>query len=735
MRGPPLGLLWTALLNASLLLGGYLAARGALRQPAGFPRVLGATVLAWAWATVGLQGLGSLGLLGRGPLLGWSVAGMVLAVAVGCRGGGSAEGKRAAEGWDWPATLAVGLVLWACLGFGLTSLLRPLKVVSDGPIYHLYFAVRWWKAGRLFLVAAPFGENAATYFPAGGDLWFAWLLTGWGGDRLARVGQAPFLLLGASAAYGMARRLGAGASASAIAAALFVAPAPMLLFAFEPNVDAIFAAGYLVAAYFFLRFALGDDGPAALALGALAAGLAWGTKPTGTVFIPPLLALAAAAALARPGSRRAKLGRLAILAAGPVLVAGFWFARDAWLTGNPLYPLQVQALGKVWLAGWYGPEVMRRSPYYIDPRNGRDLVDLVVAVVDPRLVPLWASALLGFWALGRPRASTDRLVWLMAVLAVANVALYWLLIPYRTQQRFFLHALGLAAVPVARLLDRSAALRWLAPALLGLHLLTPVPWPWPSQESLIPWDLDPRIPNAMPALVTPGSWPAGLGALLLAWVWNRARSTPTAARRLLAAAVGAGVVGGLGVLFYPWDAGAFRRFYPEFPQFLPGWYALERASGPDGRRVAYAGTNIPYYLFGSGLRNSVRYVNVDAHRGWLLHDYHRAAAARGRANWPHPRPGWDRARPDYDAWLANLRAARIELLVVTRADPNEGPHNIADALGFPIERTWAERHPDAFAPLYGVAERDPFFRLYRVLPPRGEPPGGARAIRAGRSPG
>ena len=72
--------------------------------------------------------------------------------------------------------LALGLVVWTLAVLGMHSLLLPVKVVSDGPIYHLYFAARWWKAGRLFLVAAPFGENAATYFPANGDAWFTWLM-------------------------------------------------------------------------------------------------------------------------------------------------------------------------------------------------------------------------------------------------------------------------------------------------------------------------------------------------------------------------------------------------------------------------------------------------------------------------------------------------------------------------------------------------------------------------------
>ncbi len=72
--------------------------------------------------------------------------------------------------------------------------------------------------------------------------------------------------------------------------------------------------------------------------------------------------------------------------------------------------------------------------------------------------------------------------------------------------------------------------------------------------------------------------------------------------------------------------------------------------------------------------------------------------------------------PDYDAWLANLRAEKIRILVVARANPVEGPHNIIDPTWFPIERVWAESHPEVFEPIYGVTENDPLFRLYRVRP-------------------
>jgi hypothetical protein len=107
-------------------------------------------------------------------------------------------------------------------------------------------------------------------------------------------------------------------------------------------------------------------------------------------------------------------------------------------------------------------------------------------------------------------------------------------------------------------------------------------------------------------------------------------------------------------------------------------------------------------------------VNVDDHRDWLLHDYHRAAQDRGEPTWPNSRPGWDRAHPDFRAWLSSLDAQQIKLLVVTRADPGEGPHNVADAEGFPIERQWADSHPEFFEPLYGPKEHDPLFRIYRL---------------------
>jgi hypothetical protein len=317
---------------------------------------------------------------------------------------------------------------------------------------------------------------------------------------------------------------------------------------------------------------------------------------------------------------------------------------------------------------------------------------------------------------------------------VLNVALYWLLVPYRTQQRFMLQALGVGVVPLARLFDRGRAWRGAAALLLAAHLLTHQGWPFTGPGQDPPWDLSPLIPNAIGALIPHGarqltpSWSRsvgrgqvagtlviGLAALAVAWSWGQAARSPTRPRRLGALTLSAGLVG-LAVALPLLIGVAPRLFYPPFRDYYVGWLQLEARSGPAGARIAYAGTNIPYYLLGAGLRNEVRYVNVDTHRGWLLHDYHRDARLRGSPTWPNPRPGWDRLHPDYDAWLANLRAERIQMLVVARANPAEGHHNVADSLQFPIERQWAESHPETFEPLYGVFENDPEFRIYRLRP-------------------
>ncbi len=730
--------------NALLLLGSFWLARHLLRQPRGLAEVLATAVIFWTACTLGLEILGAIGAISLGGVLAWCGVVFALGAIVRWRKGpvGRALSVREiGEPLSWDALASVALLLPAALYNATRSVLLGVKVVSDGPIYHLYFAARWWKAGRLFLVAAPFGENAATYFPANGDLWFTWLLASWGGDRFAKVGQAPFLLLAALAAYGCARALGAGRSSSLIATCWFACSTPVLLFSFEPNVDTIFVAGYLMAAYFFLQSFRGENSIAPLFLGSLSAGLALGTKAVAIVFIPPLIALVIGGIFLQRTSARTRLVRSIAVAVVPLVTGGFWFVRNALLTGNPLYPLDVRLGGQSLLHGWYGPDAMRLSPYYVAFGDWRSLCKNLEAVLDLRLIPLWFASLAGVWAINNPKIKSTR-GWIAAfsLLAVANVALYWTFIPYRTQQRFMLQSAGLGVVPLAMTLDRARWVRHLAVFLLGIHLFVPIDWPFdarPGAISRVQTRADdsaasapiPLIPRFRRISRTEGWLRAAqsdgflLGTVVAAgltvWAFRRVwESAAGRGRRAMLAVAATALFVWLGYLDV-WRDGIDSRleFYPIFLDYFIGWQNFDIHCGPTGSRVAYAGTNIPYYLLGRGLRNEVRYINIDRHRDWLLHDYHREAQSRGQGLWPNSRPGWDRMQPDSHAWLENLDAEGIQLLVVTRVNPGEGAHNVADAERFPIERRWADSHPERFKPLYGLAEKDPQFRIYRIRPP------------------
>src|SRR5258708_2123478 len=160
-----MGLLDTFVLNGMLGLGAYWTARHGFRQPAGLTRALAAVTLAWTWATLGLEILGSVGALGLTSLLLWTALGLGIGLALRVRGKQPDLVEKAdphGQAWAWEAVVALGLTIWGGLFHGVQSLLWPVKVISDGPIYHLYFAARWWQEGNLRLIATPFGHNAAT---------------------------------------------------------------------------------------------------------------------------------------------------------------------------------------------------------------------------------------------------------------------------------------------------------------------------------------------------------------------------------------------------------------------------------------------------------------------------------------------------------------------------------------------------------------------------------------------
>jgi hypothetical protein len=478
------------------------------------------------------------------------------------------------------------------------------------------------------------------------------------------------------------------------------------------DVDLILAAWCLIAVWFLVRYRRAGQA-SNLVCSALAMGAVLGTK---YIAIPFLfwLVVASAVLIWRNGS---PWRHMAILVAGVLLPSAYWYGRNLLLTGNPLYPLHVQVLGNTILSGWYTRETMLTSHYHIPVfplgRGLRVLVQLLIRVFDPILLPFWLSGLVA------AVVAAMRRWWLAAALvglAGLHVLCFWFVNPYQTQERFLLTAIGLFAVPVALVLDRW---KFLCLPLVGLcawHLVVdqfnlgiskfpgpmPAPFPLPKHWGQALQE-QPVLLGRIACLVA-----FGVAVTLLALSRGEWR------RRLVVGGV-AILVGVAGVGFrahkgQPMIEGARWRFYPVWlGGYLHGWNRLEDASG-DGARVAYTGTNLPFYLFGVGLRNRVMYVNVNKHAAFRMHDYHTLQVALGEPLSSSPAPDWDRRETDEQSWIKNLRDRRIELLFVGKRIEPEKPPSCYDSEGFLIERTWADRNPEFFRLIHA----DPFTRVYAV---------------------
>ncbi|MBI3464331.1 MAG: hypothetical protein HY000_14940 [Planctomycetes bacterium] len=735
-------------MNGLVFGGAALVVRHVLRIRDGLGTWLASALLGWTFIVVGLEILGAFHQIRVGPALLLAAMGLAIGIvtwwvarrnrrpATGTRGD-TCSAPMGGHLRHLSVWLAGTVATWATADVLIGGLLTPVLVVSDAPIYHLYFAVRWWQSGTLDLVPTPFGESAAPYFPANGDVWFTWLLIPWSAEHVAKIGQWPFLLLGMAAVYALAREAAAWSGAAIWAAVLWGTGTVPLLEANLADVDLIMAAWYLIGTWFLLRYARSRQ-LADLVCFALAAGATLGTKYVALLFVPWLL-IASLALVCRsslvpssthPAWSAGKAVHLAVLVAGVALPCAYWYGRNWMLTGNPIYPLHVQILGIPTLQGWYTHETLLNHPDYHIPVGWLGyLVQTLLRDADPVLVPAWFAGVAGaIWAALRGRRTPILLV----ALGCLHIVLFWWVNPYQREDRFLISAFGLLAVPVAVVLDRWPACGLVLGALIGWHLVVPqinlakATYPLNLGLSAYPPELSAPLPlrglldlQLSPVAASRIGLLATIGTAGAVVLWAR-RWRGATVRWLGTTALALSVVG----LSVAWRANASRianpelrelRFYPAW-HFLDGWVSLEEASrnlhGDRGARVAYAGTNLPYYLFGIGLRNDVRYVNINEHRDFLMHDYHIWFAGRGEPLSSRPTPDWDRRERNEQAWLRNLWDHRIDLLFIgqTNRAGNIQTFYDDDRQGFPIERAWADGHPEVFH----LVHADRLTRVYQL---------------------
>ncbi len=653
-----LGVIALVIVVGSLGFAAVALRRRCLPAWRGAPARLAEAVIILALLIIMLQVLGAVGLFRLGPIAAasaliawgaWAVGGRRSADARAAGVSGSAPLNRAATAIALLAAAAV-TAQWASptlssYDFGIRGF--------DSLWYHLPWAASFAQTGHITPLRFTDVEYLTPFYPATAEMLHGLGIVLLGRDTLSPAGSIGWLGLTLLAAWCIGRPR-ERAPATLLGAALALAT-PMMDFS-----QAGSAANDIVGVFFLLAAVAlvlrAEDEPAALALGAIAAGLAVGVKLS---LLAPVLALTIGTLAIQPAGRRRAAAALWLGAL--VVTGGFWYLRNLITVGNPL--------------PWASFGILPTPHPPLQQHTGFSVAHYLTnthvwnTVFEPGLAsglgPWWAvilaAALLGPLLCLSPRAG--RSVRMLGLVALASIAAY-LLTPES------------AAGPAGDPLGFAFNLRYAAPALtLSLIVLPLAPVLDGSRRQLATVL---ALAAVMVATLAQGRFwpgrhtPAAIGfvaALLVGLLLIEALRRLQPARLIAVAGVGMAALA-LAVAGYAWQRHYLRGRYVSSPgvSYMARAWALFRKV--HGARVGVVGTFggfFTYPLYGPDGSNRVQYI-----------------AQRG----PH---GSFTSITSCPAWRAAVNAGHYRYLVTTPARDPWHPKQLSRS----PEREWTASDPAA----------------------------------------
>ncbi len=635
----------------------WLSVRWARRlqpQSGGCELALSGLVVFASLCQLSLLLLGCVGWLSGGPLAALLV-GLVLAEVFQARYRGRlqkqipagstpalAEPSQPSQA-SWP--MAPRLIVAAACAWSAWAILGSGTLFAwDSLTYHSV-APAWWLQ-RASLELAPFNYQA--YYPLGTELGALWFMMAHRVDAHANLAMLCWLGILISAWTVHGHRLGQRPWFVALALAGFLlSPQIQDRLAFFSSGDLSMAA-VLSAMIAFTWVPTRESRPTARALlSGLAGGLAMGMKPTAAPYVA-LVGLLWAAPRRATASTGTSTGvsafvRVVVFGLGTLLTGSFWYFRNLWLTGNPLFPAQVGPFD-----GPFDKLAQQATSQMPVLREGWAEWETWSTLLEAHLswpLPLGLASLLGALAAlviaFRPGPRSPRAH--LRLLLVCGLV-YALLFP---------------TLPFSGSVNRPEAqpnylIRYVTfPFMIGLLLL---PSLWPLRK--LPQPQGER-PLAAPARSVPGL----LGFVLLLFTLAGIALATPAREQLTAEAL------------YSWHRGVLG----------PGWEKLEEL--PDGSRIAVYSRDPPshsliYPLFGRRLQHTPVAVNKDGTRRKALHT---EAPQADRSWW------WEFDAPvgvGGTRLLANLVSSGAQYLMLNNWPPtlSKGPGQGQDKDPFVIRR-------------------------------------------------
>lgn len=455
-----LRLLWFLGLN----FGVWIFARGLTRRlmPPADPatRLSGCLIFYFYTIVVGLTLLPKINLLAVSFLAG---AALVLGCWLG-RNRPAAELERPPlRSW---MTGLLSLLLGGSLGYLLLDGLLHPRFFHDPMTYQLTFAAEWLQQGKITLVPTPFGDPSQAYAPSNPSLYYLWLMLPLHADTFALIGQFPFALLAFAALAGLAKLIEAPRPWHLLAPLLLLASPMFREQAASAYSDLALAALFAASLFFYLR-AWRTKETASFMVGSMALGLMLGTKYNSLPLLALVLPAMAAAKLALKKSSRhwfllGVLALLLILAGG-----GYWYARNFWLTGSPVYPFRVDLGHWNLIPGVYGrPEMLNWIFHHEGYSAWRETMQTLTSRMLLLLFSIGIVVITPWLGLrGKIQAGAAYLLFLPLLIDRIN----WWVVPFQVD-RFWMPALVLAPLSLIALTLLRPRLGYLLLALTLLDL-------------------------------------------------------------------------------------------------------------------------------------------------------------------------------------------------------------------------------------------------------------------------
>ncbi len=580
--------------------------------------------------------------------------------------------------------LAVSIFLSFFLIKAYSNLINPVQDI-DSLLYHLAFPAAWIKSGSLntpffifgskpILIPSLLANSAPSYYPINGELFFTWFMLPLRNVFLADLGEAPFYFIGITAVYSILTKYNVNSRIALLSGFLWVLiPNIFKQLKYASQLDVICAVLFLLVVFMLLllksRFTLKN----AILFG-VSIGLFVGVKFNNLIWLAALLPFALYVLYTRAKLNKYALSRVlmpsGLIILMIILFGGYMYIKNYFFTGNPMFPVELKISDKTIFKGILDSSAFKTQMYSNDSRDLFRLFKEGLGLQFFFLIFPGTFAFLGFYKYLKTKVFPLKEHMLLFATPLIMLILFKIFIGVYVARYLFVYlSLGLiTAVILAAKLSKN-----------GDKYIGVV-----SFISILAASFELAKGSELVVSVL-----LSLAIFILCVFYKKQAAAFYKSKNFGRVMFAALLLGSLLLVYLnnKYNNEEYGRYPLSFSKkeawqadLGRAWKALNGLTG-EGARVAYTGRQECLPLYGSGFKNYIKYVSVNA---------------KDITPYNHP-DGLYRKIKNYSAWERNLKKEQIEYLFIALPFP---ANRESEPNNFPIEDEWAVLHGEIFKPVF-----------------------------------